>query len=247
MDREFEAKYHRVEEHQWWCKARRDIVFRFAGKAAPNLDSRILEIGCSSGLLMLALRDAGYSDVTGIDVSDTAIEAARRRGLQNVARMDAARLDFPDAAFDLVIASDVLEHIPHDGAALREWRRVLRPGGELVLFVPAHQSLWSRHDEVNQHQRRYQAAELRRLTEDAGFRVHRTSSWNCLLTIPAFALAWLRRIGIATPLNDQTGGLVAPPPIINHSLTALLLLENQLLRKRNFPFGTSLFVLAQRA
>ncbi|MEJ7662138.1 MAG: methyltransferase domain-containing protein [Hymenobacter sp.] len=139
---------------------------------------------------MQRLRAQGYADVTGIDVSAPAIELAQARGVPHVAVMDGANLEFADARFDLVIASDVLEHIEEEGRALREWTRVLRPGGQLLVFVPAHAYLWSEHDVVNHHFRRYSRAGLLAAMRGAGLRPQRSSFWNTALFFPRRPCGW---------------------------------------------------------
>lgn len=247
MKASFEAEYHRVEDYQWWCKARREIVLRLVCRHIVNPDARILELGCSSGALLVDLKNAGYNDVSGIDLSDVAIGVAKERGLANVSVMNAASLAFPDSSFDVLIASDVLEHIDDDAAAAHECYRVLRPNGWFIIFVPAFRQLWSRHDEVNQHVRRYNARELSRLLHQPGFIVDRLSYWNFLLTMPNAALAMMRKLAPGLLASRSTGGLITPVAPINQLLLQLLRIENHLLEAGDLPFGTSVFALARKA
>ncbi|MDO7875074.1 class I SAM-dependent methyltransferase [Hymenobacter sp. ASUV-10] len=135
----------------------------------------VLEIGCSGGPLLQRLRTVGYTDLTGINVSAPAIELAQACVMANVSVMDGANLQFADNRFDLVIASDVLEHIEDEQCALDEWVRVLKPGGWLLVFVPAHTYLWSEHDVVNHHFRRYSRQGLCTVLEQQGLRIERSS------------------------------------------------------------------------
>jgi SAM-dependent methyltransferase len=246
MDATFEAKYHRLEQEQWWFRSRRNAICNLLEPLDLSRDAAILEIGCSSGPLLLALRAAGYRKVKGIDTSQKAVDRARQRDLIDVEVMDGAKLGFADGSFDVVIASDVLEHIENDQRAVEEWKRVLSPGGTLLIFVPALKFLWSRHDEVNQHFRRYSAAKLRAVIQNAGLLVERTSYWNFLLTFPGLALALFRRALSAAISNQNTGDLVRLPKIINEMLYRLVWTENQALRLMDFPLGTSAFVIARR-
>ncbi|MBG8554417.1 class I SAM-dependent DNA methyltransferase [Hymenobacter guriensis] len=247
MDITYEARYHQLEEQHWWFAGRRDIVFEQIQQLRLPRTADILEIGCSGGPLLLALRAAGYQHLTGIDVSDNAIAMAQARGFEQVMVMDGARLDFADNSFDVVVASDVLEHIEDEAEALREWQRVLRPGGHLIVFVPAYQFLWSRHDEVNHHFRRYTLSYLRQVLGIAGFRVERASYWNFLLFFPTALVRRLQRLAQATGLATTGAGdlkqLAGPA---NSALFGLLKAENRWLRRLNFPLGVSTFAVARK-
>ncbi|KAA9331346.1 class I SAM-dependent methyltransferase [Hymenobacter busanensis] len=245
MDTTYEAHYHQLEENHWWFAARRNIVFNLIRQYAPSPDTAILEIGCSGGPLLLDLRAAGYSNLTGIDVSETGIALARRRGLDSVQVMDGAKLDFPDASFDLLIASDVLEHIEDEDQAVREWLRVLRPGGQLIVFVPAFQFLWSQHDEVNHHYRRYSAKRLRATLERGRFAIERTSYWNSTLFLPVAAMRLLQSV-LPKKKAAPSGDLQVIPGGLNKALLTLLRTENRMLRFMDLPVGVSTFIVAKR-
>lgn len=246
MNIEYELKYHQIEENYWWFQARRDMVFQLVQDLRLPVTAPILEIGCSGGPLLQRLSAQGYRHLTGIDVSEAGIAVAQARGIPNVSCMDGAHLDFPDASFDLVIASDVLEHIQDEAQALREWTRVLRPGGQLVVFVPAFQFLWGKHDEVNQHFRRYTAAQLAQCLHQAGLQVRRKSYWNVGLFFPTAAVRLLKRLLPAEdqPLKDD---FFATPPLLNTVLRGIITTENRLLRALNAPVGVSVFALARKA
>lgn len=205
----------------------------------------ILEVGCSAGPLLLQLRQAGFTNLTGIDVSETAIALGQRRGLQNISVMDGTKLSFPEAAFDLVIASDVLEHIADDAKALQEWARVLKPGGKLIVFVPAFQHLWSRHDVVNHHFRRYTKTEMKTIVAQAGLSIKRSSYWNFSLYFPTWLVRKLQNsLTSKSALPDDD--LQQMPTIVNSILTNLVKLENKVLKKVDYPVGVSVFVVADK-
>lgn len=250
MDLTYEAKYHQLEEQHWWFASRRDAVYDLIKSLQLPAEAAILEIGCSGGPLMQRLRTAGYSDLTGIDVSVPAIELAQARGVPHVSVMDGAALEFADGRFDLVIASDVLEHIEDESRALREWTRVLRPGGQLLVFVPAHAYLWSAHDVVNHHFRRYSRRGLVAALEGAGLRARRSSFWNAAMFFPTAALRLGRRLvsGPASPeiKEGATGDLHHFAGPTNSLLLGWVKVENRLLRHFNLPLGVSVFALAQK-
>jgi ubiquinone/menaquinone biosynthesis C-methylase UbiE len=240
----FAERYLAVEETQWWCKARREAVADLVRRTTPARTARMLEIGCSGGVLLRDLGAAGYRDLHGIDISEAAIAAARRRGFTRVSQMDATRLTFDDGSFDLVIASDVLEHIEDDISALKEWRRVLSSRGKLIVFVPAFQALWSSHDKANDHVRRYSGSQLRHALEEAGFNIERLSCWNMTLAVPGLLLSLLERILPGSPRDSDTGGLVQPVEPVNAALHQIIAVENKTLRYVNLPFGASVFAIA---
>lgn len=246
MNIEYEIKYHQIEENYWWFQARRDMVFRLAQDLQLPRNAAILEIGCSGGPLLQRLRSSGYTDLTGIDVSEAGIAVAQQRGIPNVWCMDGTHLTFPDASFDLVVASDVLEHIEDEAQALREWVRVLRPGGRLLVFVPAFQFLWGKHDEVNQHFRRYTATSLTSRIQDAGLHVLRRSYWNVSLFFPTAAVRLLNRF---LPKSDKPAkdDFFYSSPIVNSLLSGIITAENKLLQSIDAPVGVSVFALASKA
>ena len=250
MDLTYEAKYHQLEEQHWWFASRRDAVYDLLQSLELPPTAAILEIGCSGGPLMQRLQAAGYSDITGIDVSAPAIELAHARGVANASLMDGAALDFADARFDVVIASDVLEHIEDEGRALREWTRVLKPGGQLLVFVPAHAYLWSTHDVVNHHFRRYSRQGLVAALSRAGLRTQRSSFWNAAMYFPTAALRLGRRLltdpAAAGKKPGSTGDLLHVAGPINKLLLQWVKAENWLLRHVNLPLGVSVFALAQK-
>ena len=250
MDLTYEAKYHQLEEEHWWFASRRDAVYDLIQRLELPATAAILEIGCSGGPLMQRLRAAGYADLTGIDVSGPAIELAQARGVSHVSVMDGAALAFADARFDLVIASDVLEHIEDEGRALREWTRVLKPGGQLLVFVPAHAHLWSEHDVVNHHFRRYSRQDLTAAIQRAGLAVGRSSFWNAAMYFPTAALRLGRRLVSGPVAAVQKPGATGDLHHFAGPANALLLgwvkLENRLLRHLNLPLGVSMFALAHK-
>lgn len=244
MQADYEALYHRVEDRHWWFTGRREVVRRLVEAAHPARTGRILDVGCAAGALLADLHGAGYRDLTGIDVSAVAIERCRQSGLADARLMDAADPAFPPASFDVVVASDVLEHLADAPAALRAWRRLLRPNGVIIAFVPAFMFLWSKHDVANHHHRRYRAPELGALLASAGLEVERLGYWNFLL----FAPAALVRLGerLAPALRDMDSDIRLPAAPVNAALRAILRGENALTAAgANWPLGLSAMAVAR--
>ncbi|MDQ2794689.1 MAG: class I SAM-dependent methyltransferase [Bacteroidota bacterium] len=255
MDLTYEAKYHQLEEQHWWFASRRDAVYDLiAGLQLPK-NAAILEIGCAGGPLMQRLRAAGYPDLTGIDVSPPAIELAQARDVPSVSVMDGANLTFGNARFDLFIASDVLEHIEDEGRTLHEWPRVLKPDGQLLVFVPAHAYLWSEYDVVNHHFRRYPRQGLAAALGRAGLHTVRSSFWNAAMYLPTAALRLGKRLGkrlLSGPVSPSekpgaTGDLHHFAGPANTVLLRWVKLKNCLLRRVDLPLDVRVFALAQKS
>jgi SAM-dependent methyltransferase len=232
------------EERHWWLASRRAIVLdwieqRYAGRD----DLRILDVGCGTGLMLHQL--SRYGEVAGVDLSDEALAYCRARGCQNVQKASVLELPFPDRSFDLVTAVDVLEHTVDDREAVREWARVLKPGGRLVIFVPAHQWLWSLQDEISGHQRRYTSRTLRLPVEASGLRIERQSYVSALL-LPMILVGrqWLkvyRRFREVRTENDLH------PAWSNGILGRIFRAEIPILRRINLPTGSSILCVAAKS
>ena len=243
MDKEYELKYHKLEENYWWFRARRKTVLSLVKQLNLSKDSKILEIGCSGGPLISILRDEGYINVFGIDLSENAIEVCKERGIENTFVMDAVQMGFLDNEFDLIIASDILEHIEDDSKALKEWNRVLKTNGRLIVFVPAFQLLWSSHDEINHHYRRYSKQLLLNRLKSTSFGVVRSSYWNFTLFFPSFFVRVVPNLFRKSTINSDQ--LYAINPFINRFLLSLLSMENKMY-KLNFPIGVSVYSVCKK-
>lgn len=245
MEDRFRDDYLRSEDESWWVRGRSDAVIRLLDAHRVSRDARILDIGCSGGPMLAALRDHGFTEISGIDVSEEAVGRCRARGL-DAQVMDAGALEFPAATFDVLIASDVLEHLADDRAGLETWRRTLKPSGLLLVFVPAHPYLWSEHDVVNQHHRRYRPGELESRVREAGFEVLRSGFWNNLLLIPATAVRSVQKVLTALGARNEKHTVAIPPRPVSRILERLLVLENQRIAEgRGLAFGVSAFAVAR--
>lgn len=245
MDPLCELKYRSVEERGWWFRGRRDIFYKLLQGIDRN--ARILDVGCASGATMRFLEAKGFKNFYGIDISEDAINHCRSLGIKNVFVMDGARLRFQDELFDVIIASDVLEHIKDEGKALLEWSRTLKPGGVLIVFVPAFPYLWSMHDEISHHYRRYSKSTLVGALVAAHFWVSRASYWNCALFIPAFILRITQRLFFRRKdVKGASEEFYKFSLFANTFLSKLVLLENSIARWIDLPFGVSVFAVAKK-
>jgi SAM-dependent methyltransferase len=213
------------------------------GIALPR-DARILELGCGSGgnLPMLAGRGQLYA----MDPQQSALSFAASRRLAKLTRGSLpGQLPFASNRFDLVVMTDVLEHLDDDRASLRAVRSCLKPGGWLLITVPALSWLWSEHDATHHHHRRYSANELRRLLSDCGFAIQYLSYYNFLLFPAIAAVRLLQRLRAVTPVNgNRRHDLTMPPRFVNAVLLRLFSCERFVLGPLRLPIGVSLIALA---
>ena len=243
MDSQFEKKYYSSSiSNGWWCISRRGIILNLIKKYASNKENKILEIGCASGELILELEKNGYNNIYGVDVSSVAIEQCKKKQF-DVFVMDGTNISAINKKFDIIIASDVLEHIEDDSFALKEWHSCLNPGGVLIVFVPAFMFLWSDHDKYNQHFRRYTQLELNKKLKIVSFEIIKSSYWNFSLFIPVWGIRKI--LNILDKHHQDSKQLVEPPRIISVILIIILKIENWLLNFLTFPFGISVFSVAK--
>lgn len=243
MDKLYEVKRHRLVGYYWLFKAKNDLVCRLIDRTIhPN--AAILDVGCGSGNLLLSLTTKKYKNFFGIDTSQYAIDECSRLGIKNVFLRDGSKTGFPSNFFDVIVASDVLEHINNEEQAISEWFRVLKKGGKLILSVPAFGFLWSHHDKACNHYRRYSRKALQQLLEKNNFEVKKLSYWNFLSFLPVCLMRLSRRF--FPKRLSQRDQLYELPPFLNNSLTSLLKLENIIFLRWGFPFGVSLFAVAAK-
>jgi SAM-dependent methyltransferase len=211
-----------------------------AGLGLPA-GARILDAGCGSGRNMVELARLGTA--TGVELSETSVELARERGVGEVIAGSVLEMPFAEDSFDLAVSLDVIEHLQDDLAALREFRRVIAPGGALLVTVPAYQWLWSGHDVINHHHRRYTRRSLQRVAEQAGWSQVRTTYFNSLLLPPAIVLRLLERVNRGKT-TESSLDLWVPPRPVNWLLERPLALEAALIaRGGRIPAGLSLLAV----
>ena len=233
----------RIEQSHWWYTGRRKILTSFVEDICRRVTDRrprILDVGCGTGANLLML--SRFGDAEGVDVSEDALAFCRERGLANVKLGAAEELPYDDGTFDLVTALDVVEHLDDDLAGLREMRRVLRPGGRVLLFVPTFMFLWGLQDDVSNHRRRYRMPELQRVLERAGFEVERTTYANITFFMPILAMRKLMRLTGIKAESENNINVSA----LNGVLARLLGAESFVLRYMNIPFGVSGLCVARK-
>lgn len=236
-----------LDDRHWWFAARRRIVLQLLSEAlahggpAAGRRLRLLDIGCGAGGTLRELARLG--EAFGVDAEPAEVEAARRRSGCDVrlGRLPEP-ISFEDASFDVVTLLDVLEHIDDDTASLATVARLLRPGGLFLCTVPAYPFLWSEHDAINEHKRRYTRSTLRARLEAAGFGVRKMSYYNTLL-FPPIAAARLLRARRKSGGDPDLGEVAAP---LNAILRGVFAAERYWLRLGSFPFGVSVLAIARK-
>jgi len=229
-----------IEGEHFWFGPRLALVERLLDRHGPAPGALVLDLGCGTGSLLDPLRRRGYRPL-GLDVRPEGLASVRARDPDAwLVQAEADHLPLRDGSVDAVVALDVLEHVD-DRAVLAEVSRVLRPGGLLVVSVPAYPWLWSRRDEDAGHLRRYGRPGLQRVLEDAGLVPSELLRYQCLL-FPLVAASRLagRRGPAVRDLED------APPPLANRALGAVNRFEVRLGRHVRFPFGSSLVAAAEK-
>ena len=238
------AEHETYERTHWWFVGRRAVVRSLLIPAASPRPERVLSIGCGYGAELDFLD--GYAPTVGTEIEPAPLRSARAAGKHQVAMARAEALPFAAESFDLVAMLDVLEHIAAADRALAEARRVLSPGGHLVLTVPALKWLWSAWDVRVHHQRRYTRRSLTAALDAAGFRLREMTYFNSLL-LPVVAAVRLlspaRRVARPTDGNEFALGT---SPWANRMLAGVLAAEAWFIRRANLPVGVSLAALARR-
>ena len=242
MDDQLYEEFYRIESTHWWAVGMRGIFRMLLESALRDKKPRILDVGCGTGIALQEFQC--YGSVCGLDRAWPAVSYSKLRVPgSGIVQGSLAHLPIADGGFDLVLAFDVIEHLEDDKIGLREILRVLRPGGLVLLNVPAFQSLWSEKDTINHHFRRYSRASLQRAVVQSGFGVERLTYTNATL----FPLIWsVRQIQRMAHMSWNPHAEYHPKPWINQPLKALLGLERTVLRHIDLPFGTSVSCVARK-
>jgi len=243
---EYEKMYH-LEQTYWWFQGRKRIVMGLLEpmlaepQGAPRA-KRVVDLGCGTGLILDELRR--HAHPVGVDFSPRALEFCRRRDLDSLVRAEVSLLPLRSESADIVTALDITEHVEHDDRMIAEIARTLRPGGRVLITVPAHPFLWSEHDETLWHKRRYTRRSLLSLFQGKPLEVERCTYAITFTFLPIVLFRLLQKIN---PIRrEPRTHLIVLPSWANSLLTKILGLEAWLLRRMNLPFGVSLLLVARR-
>ena len=242
MERDLIDRLAKIEGLHWWYEARRKAVEAFL-KGRISRSGQILDVGAGTGGNYHLLSQFG--DYCGVEPSAEAREWAKSKGVENLVSGTAEKIPYPPQTFDLVVALDVLEHLKEDLAALEEFHRVLRDRGLLLITVPAFNFLWSRHDELNHHFRRYRLKEIKKKLELSGFEVEKATYFYFFL-FPFFFLLRILQKFIPERSALSSVELKLPPLFINRLLVRLCLIEVSVIKWCSLPLGSSIIVLAKK-
>ena len=206
-----------VERTHWWFSGRRRLFARELVATGLSRDARILDVGTGTGANLRMLRDLKLEHVTGLDSDELAIQFCASKGLGKGQIGDICAMPFEPGVFDLVIATDVIEHVDDDRAALGEIVRVLNEGGKVLITVPAFPSLWGLQDIVAHHKRRYRLGPLLQRMREAGLEPHRYYHFNYLLFVPIWVARRLMRwLGIKLKSELELNN-----PLLNRLLSGI--------------------------
>jgi SAM-dependent methyltransferase len=231
-----------VEENHWWFVGRRKLFARLIKKIGIAPDAAILDVGSSTGTNLRMLRSEGFANFQGVDISPESKRFCESKGLGSVRLGSILDLPYPSDSFDLVLATDVIEHVDDDLTALSEIQRILRPGGFALITVPAFQSLWGPQDVVAEHKRRYRMPQLLARIERSELDVVARFHFNYLLFLPIFLARKLLRFFAVTirSENDLNFGLM------NSVLRAVFGFDAWSAALLKPPFGVSILAVCQK-
>jgi len=242
MENKIFQKMLKLESSHWWFVARRKIIQRAINNLDLPRNIRILDAGCGNGDNLSLL--STFGDLVAFEKNEYALKTAKSKKIGEI-----YKAELPDKLpntvktnFDLIVLLDVLEHIDDDSKSLTTVRKLMNNKGIILITVPAFQWLWSEHDVIHHHKRRYSKSELREKLDSSGFRIKYISYFNTLL----FPFALVERIGqkIFSPSNPEI--LELSNNKINFLLEKIFSLEAIFMNKISLPFGLSLVAIAEK-
>jgi SAM-dependent methyltransferase len=244
MEETFYEEYAQIEATHWWFEGRRTIFDVVIRSLELPRDALLLDLGCGTGANLNFL--ASYGRTIGLDRGAAAARYSRARTKLPVLIGDVTALPFAGDAVDLITAFDLIEHIDDDVGCVSELARVCRPGGFIMVTVPAFQWMWGPQDIINHHKRRYRSDQLLKLFADEGLQISRFTHINTILFPVVAAVRLFRRV-----VPERNGDLksdfsMTRPGPLNSMLGKLFGAEAWMVRRWRLPIGVSLLCVARK-
>lgn len=249
MDKAYFKQYYRLEREHWWFRARIEIL---ASTIQNNIDTtkkiKILNVGVATGATSEMLQQFG--EVTSIEYDEDCCNFINQQSNLQVTQGSITALNFKEATFDLVCAFDVIEHVEDDTTAAKELERVCAPNGYIFVTTPAYQFLWSEHDVVNHHFKRYTLLNFRNLFSKTSLKNLKTTYFNSFLFPPIAIiriLLWpFQKKKAANNTTQETDATRFSPGFLNNILYSIFKFEKSLLQYISFPFGISIMLFMKK-
>lgn len=225
-----------IELSHWWYKVRRLLAKQLLQQHAFNA-KKILDIGCGTGALIKELQQEG-KEIFGVDMSKTALNFCSTQGVKNLFQAQAVQLPFAEKSFDAILMLDVLEHIEDEYKVMAEIKRVLKPNGIVIIFVPCFNFLWSNQDDISRHYRRYTMSKLNKLVK-SNFSIIKESYFNFFLFFPILSARFIMNL---FKIKSTPEGKINNV-FINNFFYFIFRQELLFLNFLSFPFGVSAFLV----
>ncbi len=248
MEKSVYEQFYELEQEHWWFAGMRtlcQVVLKGLAIGTDGESTSCLDVGCGTGLWTKELE--AFGQVYGLDVASEALYFCQKRGINRLVRATAEQLPFRPGSYHLVTAIGVIEHLDDEEGFLSELFRVCKPDGFILLLTSAFNFLWSRHDEIVHHKRRYRKGQLRQLLTSAGFEVVRSSYVNVFLFLPILAIRLVKRLtGTSVVTENGSPDVFKSSLLVNGVLYTILWVEAKLANFWDFPFGVGLLVIARK-
>lgn len=230
------------EKDHWWFVGRRRLFARTISELGVSLQDPVIDLGSGTGSNLRLLQEIGFEHISAVEINPGAIAFCRDKKLPTPVLADVIETPYADGTFSLVLATDVVEHIDDDAAALREVLRVLRTGGRAILTVPAFESLWGLQDDVSHHRRRYRMKEFIAKAQSSGFVIRDAYYFNYLLFLPIFlARQLIKRIGTSKHSENEIN-----TPFINQICSFVFGIDIATAPHLHVPFGVSILAVVEK-
>lgn len=244
MDHDVYIRMAETQDRHWWYEGRRRILATLISHLKLPADAHILEAGCGPGANLKML--SCFGEVSAFEPDDFAINYCREHSGLPQERLKTGFLPAPvpfSESFDLVGAFDVIEHVEQDLDSLKALFHLTKAGGYALFTVPAYPCLWSQHDVVNHHKRRYVCSQFTSLLQSAGYQVNYISYYNATLFPAVVAVRFIKKI---LNIKDKPDETLPRYEFINHALMMIFSAERFILGRLRLPFGVSLIAICQR-